>query len=150
METTNRDSFSTNSSLDGTTSVLDGEVLTKINEGRRFLGVVLGMGKAVKRFARSARNPEIRRTGIEDNSEGLSRSTNGDLTEVLKIKVVFNLHFRVSKQIILVTKELSPEIALSKFKSVEEVKILLSGSCSLLDGHTDNLGSSKSQDNQKD
>jgi len=45
---------------------------------------------------------------------------------------------------------MSPEIALSKLKSVEEAEILLLGSCSLLDRNTDNLGSGKSQDNQKD
>lgn len=108
------------------------------------------MSDAVKRFASCAWNPEIRRTSIEDNGEDLSRSTDGDFSEVLEIKIVFNLHFRVSKQIILVTKELSPEIALSKLKSVEEAEILLFGSCSLLDRNTDNLGSGKCQDNQKD
>jgi len=62
--------------------------------------------KKKKKINYCAWNPEIRRTSIEDNGEDLSRSTDGDFSEVLEIKIVFNLHFRVSKQIILVTKEL--------------------------------------------
>ncbi len=66
-------------------TVLDGKRLTVGLVSGGFLRVILGLALAAVVIAANARNPEVSATSVEDNTEGLTRSTNGNVTYVLDL-----------------------------------------------------------------
>ena len=73
-------------------SVLNGEGLSVLHEGRRLGRVESGMRLADSgRSAGRSGNPEVSRSGVENDDKGLVRSSDGDISDVFEVSVVQNL-----------------------------------------------------------
>lgn len=116
----------------------------------RLFAVELGVDLAGNGSERTGggRHPEIRRAGIEDDSEDLRGSTDTDLTVVLSIHVVVNLYLRPNR-VELGWLELAEEALDVGLQEVHTHEFLNRGLADLRDRHShesNGEGKAKGQD----
>lgn len=88
---TNRCSVSANDTINAARAVLDVESLSVGLEGGASTLIEPAVSQASNGVAALVINPQVGGAGIRNDSESLSRSSNGDLAEVLGVHVVLHL-----------------------------------------------------------